>query len=247
MADVLQLADMTWEELAARPKAGLVAILPVGATEAHGPHLPLGTDVIIAEAMSREGASRLASAGRDALLAPALAYTVAGYAAGFAGTVSIRPETAVALVEDVGRGLAAHGVETLCIANAHLEPTHLATLHDAALRLAGVLRVVFPDVTKKPWALRLSDEFKSGACHAGCYEGSIVLAARPELVRADLARTLPANPASLSRAIREGKTTFESAGGPRAYFGDPAAATAEEGRATIAVLGSILCEAVLAS
>ena len=58
---------------------------------------------------------------------------------------------------------------------------------------------------------------------------------------------LPANPASISRAIRAGKSDFAEAGGPEAYFGDPAAATAEEGRETIEVLGAILEEAVLAT
>jgi creatinine amidohydrolase len=53
-------------------------------------------------------------------------------------------------------------------------------------------------------------------------------------------------PASLSQAIRDGRTTFEQAGGPRAYFGWPAEATAEEGEQTIGVLGGILSEAVLA-
>ncbi|HWN67087.1 MAG TPA: creatininase family protein, partial [Haliangium sp.] len=56
---VLRLAEMTWEELRDVPRERAVAILPVGATEAHGPHLPLGTDVIIAEAMARRGAERL--------------------------------------------------------------------------------------------------------------------------------------------------------------------------------------------
>jgi hypothetical protein len=74
-----------------------------------------------------------------------------------------------------------------------------------------------------------------------------VLAERPELVKHDLARSLPDNPASLSVAIRAGKTTFEEAGGPRAYFGAPARATADEGRATVRTLGAILAEAVLAS
>ncbi|MDH3424325.1 MAG: hypothetical protein OEN00_15130, partial [Gemmatimonadota bacterium] len=54
------------------------------------------------------------------------------------------------------------------------------------------------------------------------------------------------NPASLSDAIREGHTTFETAGGPRAYFGWPAEATADEGRETVATLGRLLAEAVLA-
>ena len=57
---------------------------------------------------------------------------------------------------------------------------------------------------------------------------------------------LPANPRSLATAIGEGKRTFRESGGERAYFGDPAAATAEEGRRSIEILGGILAESVLA-
>ncbi|PYP28235.1 MAG: creatininase, partial [Gemmatimonadetes bacterium] len=89
-------------------------------------------------------------------------------------------------------------------------------------------------------------EFRSGACHAGRYESSIVLAARPELVRDAIRRALPSNPRSLSAAIRSGQTSFEEAGGPRAYFGSPADAGADEGVRTIEILGAILAEAVLA-
>jgi creatinine amidohydrolase len=106
--------------------------------------------------------------------------------------------------------------------------------------------VAFPNLTLKPWAARLSEEFRSGACHAGQFETSIVLAERPELVREAIRATLPPNPASLSRAIRDGKQSFEEAGGSRAYFGYPSQATAEEGRATIDTLGAILEEAVQA-
>jgi creatinine amidohydrolase len=107
--------------------------------------------------------------------------------------------------------------------------------------------VAFPNLVTKRWALRLSDEFKSGACHAGQFETSVVLAERPELVRAHTMAALAPNPESLSRAIRAGKTDFEAAGGPLAYFGYPSQATAEEGRATIEVLGAILDEAVQAA
>lgn len=240
------LAELTYEELARLDKTRALAILPVGATEAHGPHLPLATDVIIAEAMAKSAAERLSQRGASVLIAPPVAYSVAGYAAGFAGTISIAVETATALYVDIARSLARHGVSLLAIANAHLEPSHLASLHAAGERIAAerIARWVFPDVTRKPWALRLTDEFKSGACHAGQYEGSIVLAERPDLVRDEIRRGLPPNPQSLSRAIRDGKTSFEQAGGPRAYFGDPSAASADEGRETIATLGAILEEAV---
>lgn len=288
---IRELSALTWEEAAEAGRAGAVAILPVGATEAHGPHLPLGTDVIIAEAMARAGAGRLAAAGRDVVLLPPLAYTAAPFAAGFAGTISVSPATVTALVVDIARALAAHGFQILAIANAHLDPAHIAALYAAvdAIRsgadtgaagrepgqesasagvaipagpaldagptasagagapVRGAIDVVFPDITRRPWGSRLTDEFRSGACHAGRFESSIVMAARPELVRNEIRAALPPVPHSLSVAIREGRRTFEEIGGDRAYFGYPAEAGEEEGRNTISVLGEILAEAVEAA
>ncbi len=243
---VLELAALSYDEVAALSRNEVVAILPVGATEAHGPHLPLATDVIIAEAMAKAGAEVLSNGGKTAVVLPPVAYTVATYAEGFDGTLSISAETSTGLYVDIGRGLAAQGFPLMAIANAHLEPNHIRSLYAAQKTLngEGKIRVVYPDVTRKPWALRLTDEFKSGACHAGQYEGSIVMAARPEWVKETVQSSLPENPASLSMAIREGKHSFEEAGGPQAYFGTPAGATAAEGRETIAVLGQILAEAV---
>lgn len=242
-----RLAEMTWTEVRELDRERVVAILAVGAVEAHGPHLPLSTDRIIASAMAEDGARRLAARGLEPLLLPALDYTAAPFAAGFPGTLSIRPETFSALLADVAAGLARGGVLTLAIANAHLDPTHLRSIYDAVgqIRSEGTPAVAFPDLTRKPWALRLGEEFLSGACHAGQYEGSVVMARRGDLVRDEIQRGLPANPASLSMAIRDGLETFEQAGGPRAYFGDPAAATAAEGEETVAVLGRILEEAVV--
>src|SRR5438093_857458 len=214
---VLDLAHLTWEEVRDLDRTKTVAIVPVGAVEAHGPHLPLATDVIIAEAMARAAAGRLAARGHEAVLLPAIAYTAAEFAAGFPGTVSLQPATVTALLVDLARSLARHGLSLLAVANAHLDPAHLGAIEAAVtqIRRADRARIVFPDVTKKPWAVRLTEEFRSGACHAGQYESSIVLAARPELVRETVRRSLPANPRSLSGAIRAGQTNFEQAGGPR--------------------------------
>ena len=207
---------MTWEEARDAAGPGSVAILPVGAIEAHGPHLPLETDVIIAQAMARSGAARLAARGLRVVVLPPLTYTAAAFARGFAGTLSLRPETVTATVLDIAGSLTRHGFGVLAIANAHLDP--------GPPRVAGGGRerdptrpagsaVAFPNLAAKPWALRLSDEFKSGACHAGQFETSIVLAERPDLVREATMAALPPNPASLSRAIREGK--HELRGGRR--------------------------------
>src|SRR3989449_6757361 len=172
---VLEFAHLTWEEVRDLDWTKAVAILPLGAVEAHGPHLPLATDVIIAETMARAAAARLATRGYDAVLLPPLAYTAAEFALGFPGTISLRPATVTALLVDLAQSLARHGLRVLAAANAHLDPAHVAAIEAAVAqnRRENGARIVFPDVTKRPWALRLTEEFRSGACHAGQYESSI--------------------------------------------------------------------------
>jgi len=240
-----RLRDMTWEEARSALTEGAWALLPCGATEAHGPHLPLSTDVVIAEHAAEMAAGDLSLENVEAVVLPPIAYAVTEYASEFAGTLSISPETSAALVRDVILGAARGGFLGVVLCNAHLEPANIAALRDAAeqARAEGV-KVAFPDVTRKPHALRLGAEFRSGACHAGSYETSLVMAAQPFLVREDLARALEPNPSSLSEAIRAGKATFLEAGGPNAYFGDPAAASAAEGEELYRELADIFAGAV---
>jgi len=259
------------------PGFRVVAVLPVGAVEAHGPHLPLTTDVTIATAAAEAALDGLRRLGLRPMLLPPLSYTAAPFAAGFPGTISVRPATFAALLEDVAASLERQGVAALVVVNAHLDPAHLIAIrdvvrareaaatdvparhrgetparrrddapvrHPASAQHRQPMPVIHPDLTARHWASRLTDEFKSGACHAGRYETSVVMAAAPELVREDERRGLVENPASLSVAIRQGAATFEEAGVGEAYCGDPAAATREEGESTIAVLGEIVVEAV---
>ncbi|HMG18792.1 MAG TPA: creatininase family protein [Gemmatimonadales bacterium] len=243
---VHELAQLTWEEVRDLDRARTLVILPVGAIEAHGPHLPLDTDVLIATAMARAGARRLAARRHVVLILPAFAYTAASFGAAFQGTLSITGMMVGAFIVELARNLTQQGFSLLALANAHLDPEHLGALNEAVKlsREAHYLPIIFPNLTRKPWGSRLGDEFRSGACHAGQFETSIVLSERPESVR-EVRRALPANPSSLSDAIYEGKETFEEAGGPRAYFGDPAAATPEEGSHHVEALGSILEDAVI--
>lgn len=245
---------MNWQEqsfsrleaaLVARP---MVAILPLGAVEAHGPHLPVGADIWIAEAMAGACIERLGKEGTAAVMLPSLAYAPAPFAARHAGTLSIRPETLIALLVDIGAAVAERGIAVLALANAHFDPAQVGALRSAVERLqqTGRPRVVFPDLTRRRLAERLGEEFRSGACHAGRYESSILLACRPDLVDEAARLRLPALPVSLVEAARRGEKTFVDAGLERAYCGDPAAASAEEGRMRIAELGAILAEAVRA-
>ena len=252
---VHELAQLTWEEVRDLDRARTIVVLPVGAIEAHGPHLPLDTDVVIATAMARDGARKLAAhgggggrGGRTGLILPALAYTAASFAAAFPGTLSISGITVTAIIVDLARSLTEHGFQLLAIANAHLDPEHLTALHEAVklARADRLLPIVFPDIIRRPWGSRLGEEFKSGACHAGQFETSIVLREKTDAVRDEVRQSLTPNPQSLSEAIKLGRRTFEEAGGARAYFGDPAAASAEEGARLVDALGSILEEAVIA-
>ena len=87
----------------------------------------------------------------------------------------------------------------------------------------------FPKVVSRRWGRSLGAEFRSGACHAGEYEGSLILAARPDLFQHDAAEGLPQVPISLSDAINAGQTSFLAAGASSAYTGSPETASVEEG------------------
>ena len=179
------------------------------------------------------------------MLLPAVSLAPVPFAAGFPGSLGVSPGTQAAVLRDIGIALVSQGIRRLAIANAHLDPAHLVAIREACTALEqGGMRIAFPDLTRKPWATRLGDEFRTGACHAGRFETSIVMAEHPELVRPEH-RVLPPNPSSLSDAIRAGIATFEAAGGPRAYFGWPAEASVAEGRALVETLGAILEEAAL--
>ena len=238
------LGELSWRSASVSRGSGpFLALLPVGSTEAHGPHLPLETDVVIGEAMAQAAAARLEAAGRRVVLLPAIAYGVTECAHEFFGTLTIAAATLTALVVDLAASLRRHGCVGLGLANGHLEPEHRAALRaaaDAATR-AG-LPTHFADVVRRANAARLGAEFQSGACHAGAYEGSIVLAARPDLVDEAARRALPENPTSIGAALAAGKKTFGEAGGPDAYFGAPALASGTDGRHWIAELGAILAE-----
>lgn len=239
-----RLGELTWRDAEALKAQAPIVLLPIGSTEAHGPHLPLATDAILSDELAARAAAALDAAGYTTIVAPTVAYAITHYASEFAGTISIAPETATALVADVCASLVAQGFVRVCLVNSHLEPAHVASLKEACARVQARhgVAVVFADQLEKRWARTLTDEFKRGACHAGSYETSLVLAARPELVRDDVRRQLMVKPIDLARAMREGKRTFVEAGAPEAYFGDPAAASVEEGNDIYARLVAMVVE-----
>ena len=231
-------------ETLTKGKRGVIALVPVGSTEPHGPHLGLGTDVVISAAACLRAAELLEKRGTMVgVIAPAISYGVTDCATGFSGAVSIPGSVLTQYIAAVCDGLLASGVRHVCLVNNHLEPAH-----DAAVRavLAGrEKKVSYACPLTKRWARTLSAEFKSGACHAGRYETSILMAAGPEFVVEELRTRLPAVPISLSEKLAAGVTTFEQMGMEAAYAGDPASASIEEGEQMIQRLGEMVVGEVL--
>jgi creatinine amidohydrolase len=225
-----ELGRLTTEELRDALASGkrAVVLLPVGSVEPHGPHLPLSTDTIISEAAASRAAAALEREGFVVLTAPTVPYGVTRFAEGFAGAVSVPAEALTPFLRAVVEGYLAAGAAHVCLVNNHLEPAHDVAVRAAVAGLPARRASVACPLTRR-WARTLSAEFKSGACHAGEYETSIVLAADAAAVRSDLAASLPPLAASLSEGMKAGKASFRALGMERAYTGAPALATAEEG------------------
>lgn len=250
----MKVADLRSPALGAAIARGAVALWPIGSTEAHGPHLPLGTDVIIAAETCRRVAARGLvgpdGAPLEVLEYPPLAFTLTDFAAPFPGTITLPRDSVFAYVRDVALGLARSGVRAVCLVNAHLEPAHRFLLRDAvkAARAAvtpeasagAAAPVGLADPADARWARSLGDEFASGSCHAGRYETSLVLAAAAPLVDADRAHVLPTLPIDLVARIRGGARDFAEAGAVDAYCGAPAEASRDEGEARYARLVEIV-------
>jgi creatinine amidohydrolase len=239
----LRLGDLSTEALAAflsdaRPRGGAVALVPIGSTEPHGPHLPLSTDILLSDEACRRAAGALAARGIPALVAPSIGYGVTRYASGFRGAIGITEATLVALISDIARALLDDGFAHVCLVNNHLEPEHVAAVERSRAEVAegrGASCISFPNQLTRRWGRTLTDEFKRGDCHAGRYETSLVLATRPGLVEREVAKKLHAVPISLSAAIvaaAGAPVRFANIGMDRAYTGAPADATPAEGEAT---------------
>lgn len=241
-----ELAKCTWLEAAQAFGPRTVALLPIGSTEPHGPHLPLDTDVTIALAQARRACARLEEAGVRTLLLPPLAYGLTNYTDGFTGRITLKPGTLWALVEDVVESLEQQGVVRVLLVNGHLEPEHVAVLRNLCVDRPAIgperAQVVLADVTRRAAAASLGAEFQSGDCHAGRYESSLVLFADPDSVREDARARLAPLRIDLLEKMKAGARTFLEAGASEAYCGDPAAASAAEGAELVDRLADVVLD-----
>lgn len=235
------LGAMTTDELEGLLAGGepVVVLVPVGSVEPHGPHLPLVTDTIISQASAGRAAALLSASGVGAVVAPAVAYGVTNCAAAFKGAVTVEAEALSRYLRSMIDGFLRNGFSHVCLINNHLEPDHDVAVRAAAAGVeAGRVSVACP-LTRR-WARTLSAEFKSGACHAGKYETSIVLSAQRGLVREGERDNLPEVPISLAEKLRAGIPDFVDMGLTRAYAGDPASATAAHGDEQLDLLAQMI-------
>lgn len=215
----------------------LVVLLPVGSVEPHGPHMSLATDTVISVGAAKAAAFKLEEAGLKPVIAPSIPYGVTECAAAFPGAISIEASVLTKMVAAVVDAYLAAGAVHVCVINNHLEPAQDAAIQAVKEGRSGV-SVACP-LTRK-WGRTLSAEFKSGACHAGQYETSIVLACDPTLVDGRVCAALPEVPISLAEQLKAGTNDFLEMGLKDAYAGTPAQASAEEGRSTLERLAEMI-------
>ena len=196
MVQSVFMAELSWPECDEKVKAGAPFFLPVGATEQHGPHLPLGVDVILPTGV----AARVAKAV-GGIVAPTIPYGYksqprSGGGQNFPGTTSLDAYTLALVLRDVIRDLAVHGVRKLVVMNGHFENAWpIVEGIDLAVREAKrdgiddlvVLRLEYWDFVRHETLLSLFPEGFPGTEleHASLLETSLTLLLRPDLVEMD--------------------------------------------------------------
>lgn len=214
------LADRTWTEV----EPGATLLVPLGATEQHGPHLPVDTDSRIAVAIAER-----AAASTGAIVAPVLPYGSSGEHAGFPGTLSIGSDALRhVLVELVRSASATFG--KLVLVNGH------GGNHEAVTAAVEQLRAEGHDV------IAWWPSIPHGDAHAGRTETSLMLAIAPDTVRPDLAE--PGNPAPIRELLPRLQAEGVRAASPNGVLGDPVGATAAEGRRLLGELVTRLAQAI---
>lgn len=190
-----RLNAMSWTRYAEALKADPIVILPVGAQEQHGPHLPMGCDALLADAMAVRTAE-----GLDGLVLPVLTYGYksqarSGGGEGFPGTVSLDGATLSQQVRDILRGVFRHGVRNVVVLNGHVENQWFLTEGiDLALREAlsvrqdlQVIRCEYWNYTPQSTLDAVFDGPFPGVDleHAALLETSMILSLYPQLVDLD--------------------------------------------------------------
>ncbi|MEM7800919.1 MAG: creatininase family protein, partial [Chloroflexota bacterium] len=183
------LAHMTSPEVTALDKREGVVVLPIGAVEQHGPHLPLLTDTLIATGALDATLARLPEEVAVWALPP-LAYGKSNEHINFAGTVTLSAETLMAVLHDIAASLARAGFRRLAFLNGHGGNVALLNTVARDIRVAtGLMVFCIHGIQYGKPAFEMSKREWTYGLHAGETETSLILALAPEMVKMDLAPT----------------------------------------------------------
>jgi creatinine amidohydrolase len=256
---VIRLADRTHAEartLARDPRT--VVLLPLGAIEQHGPHLPLAVDWLGAEEIARRIAPHLRRGGYGPVLAPSIPYGMSTLALDWCGTVSLSATTLRRLIVEIVEALAAHGFRRFVLTNYQADPDHLRVIAAAVRWLTGRRRVQVlvagfaadapaenPMVNRRVRAL-LRSPHPAFEWHSGEMETAMMLSVDPRLVRRGVARRLAPSRIDFAAFLRRGVKRFrqmDPAG--RGYFGSPALGRADTGRRAMTLRARLIADEIL--
>lgn len=243
-----RLDELRAPEVGARLSADSIIVIPLGAIEQHGPHLPLNTDLVVAAAAAEAVVAR-AGAECDAWLLPPLAFTKSNEHAWAAGTVWLSATTMLSVLDDIGRCLAATPARRVLFLNGHGGNSALVQVANRELRLRHGLRtfLAHPHVPADQGGASHPSELGMGV-HGGMDETSVMLHLRPDLVDMSSAvRRVPEGLASNTHARFGGTVSFGWLSDdffPDGVIGDPTGATAEAGRAMFEASVAMLADAL---
>jgi creatinine amidohydrolase len=212
------LDELSWIDVAAHLAGDPRLIIPIGALEQHGPHLPLGTNVLVARQLALDVSREF-----GVLRAPTLYYGVnVASERAYAGTASLRPKTLHRAVNELLEAWEAHGIKEFIIITAHRHEPHLDAL---ATLITARARVRVASI----WDVPIADllDTQPGPLHGCEAETSVMAFLYPELVRMDRARDFDLPQEQFERYIR-GRLPAPPPGGA-GVVGHPTAATAAKG------------------
>ena len=239
--------DLTTDDFADMDPKATVAVLPIGAVEQHGPHLPLSTDLRIAEGVVRRTLEK-APDSVVALVLPSLWVGTSPEHADFPGTLSLKPETLLATVGEIGAGAAAAGVRKLVIVNSHGGQPDVVDQAAMGLRASHRMVAVKANTFRfgVPPGLFDEDELAHGI-HGGAVETSLMLHLHPDLVRRDRVANFAPASRDLDRDFPHiqplGRTGFAWMAQdlhPSGAAGDATVADAEKGRLLLEHMADVL-------
>lgn len=228
-----RLAELRAPQLAAALTERSVLVQPLGAIEQHGPHLPFDTDLVIAERVAAAAIDQVGD-DLDVWLLPALAYTKSNEHSWSPGTIWLSATTLLAVLDDIGRCVAATAAGKLVFFNGHGGNSALVSVANREIRLAHGLQtfLAHPGVPPDQGGRSADGELGMGI-HGGTDETSLMMHLVPERVELNLAtRNVPELLAD-NRYVRFGGSVgfgwSSDDFGPDGHIGDPTTATAERG------------------